>query len=148
VSDEKNTFNVASYGDHGIAIGQLKITAAQAELKVTELFRYQPSAEGFHTRVAFHLDAPYAAETLYVRADALSIQRMTLVPQQGMRGGHRETPSDAEPGVLYATVPKPGVDYVADILTREATGLSVRGALNEQHVSLPNAGDVLWSIGG
>ncbi len=145
---DKNTFNATNYGEHGVAIGQLNITAAQAELHVTDVFRYQRSAEGYHTRVAFHLDAPYAAETLYVRAEAASIQRMTLVPQQGTLGRRRETPSTEEPGVLFATVPKPGVDYIADILTSDATGLSVRGALNEQHPTLPKAGDVLWSIGG
>ncbi len=107
-SDQQHRVN---YGDHGTAIGQqiVNITAAQAEVHVHEVFRYQPTADGFHTRIGVHVDASYAADSLYVRAEAPTIQRLRMLTQHGDRRRSRETPSADELGVLFGTMlyPRP-----------------------------------------
>jgi hypothetical protein len=151
MTESGDTFNVHAHGDHGTAIGKVEITAAEPELHtevVIDNQHIENPREGYLTRVAVRITAAYAAETLYVRATAPSILSFGIHASSGSAGRHRLEPNDGEPGVLYATVKRPGADATVEILTGQPDNVQVYAALNEDHPRPPEAGDVLFSMGG
>lgn len=141
---EDKSINIESHNQSGGFTGILHVQReAKSAVRWAPIFENRETDEGkFHTRMEIWIEAPYAADSLYVRARAASMERMALSPGTGLLGPSRETPNPAEPGVVFTTVPRPHGRYMADFLTGKAEdSIDVSCQLDAGHPTPLRKGD-------
>lgn len=69
------TYNVTSHGQSGgITAGVVNISAPQPSVQVTKEAEFEPSDDGYMTRVLVKLEAPYAARNLAIFVEGTGLK--------------------------------------------------------------------------